>query len=266
MRDGVKFQVFPTPEALGAYTAEIVRSELQQAIAARGRAALGCPSGRTPRPTYAALAQLLRTKPIDGCHLHLLMMDEFLEGEDGHWRHCPETAHFSCVGFAERYIRGAFNSALDQPIPRAKLHAPPADDPIAYEKLIADFGGIDVFLLASGESDGHVAFNPPGTSQNARTRRVELALATRQDNMRTFPAFQDISEVPRFGVSVGPATIAEHSRKAIMILTGAAKGHALRRMLDANAYDPSWPSTIIHACRNAEILADEAAVAAMKEL
>ncbi len=46
-------------------------------------------------------------------------------------------------------------------------YADPAD-PAAYDRRIAAAGGIDLFLLASGASDGHVAFNPPGSARRLR--------------------------------------------------------------------------------------------------
>ena len=39
-------------------------------------------------------------------------------------------------------------------------------DPEGYEQRLADAGGIDLFLLASGAGDGHVAFNPPGADRD----------------------------------------------------------------------------------------------------
>jgi glucosamine-6-phosphate deaminase len=260
----MSFRVFDTPEALAAYAADLVLQRFLAAMTARGVAVLGCPSGRTPLPTYRALAERFAAHPIDGRNLHLVMMDEYLVPDGGGgWRLAPEDAHFSCIGFAERHIRGAFNEALPHAIPRSNLHAPDPSTPERYEEAIATLGGIDAFLLASGESDGHVAFNPPGTPLAARTRIVELAEATREDNMQTFPGFRSLADVPTHGISVGPATIAAHSHSAMMILTGAAKGEALRRIQQSTDYDPTWPSTIVHHCRNAEILADAAAAGAM---
>lgn len=158
------------------------------------------------------------------------------------------------------------NAALEHAIPRDNLHVPHADAPEAYDALIEELGGIDMFLLASGTSDGHVAFNPPGTPLAARSRRVALAEATRRDNMRTFPAFRALDEVPRFGVSVGPGTIARQSRSVLMILIGAEKARALKTILSSGGYDPAWPATVVHECPDGEILVDRPASDAMEAL
>ena len=75
-----------------------------------------------------------------------------------------------------------------------------------------------MFILASGASDGHIAFNPSGSDRTSRSRIVPLAEATRLDNMATFPDFTAIDEVPLFGVTVGIDTIAGESKAATMIV------------------------------------------------
>lgn len=256
--------VYESAEDLGAHAAARVVAHLEAGYEARGHMTLGCPAGRSPRTTYAALSRLAAKRQIDGSRLHLIMMDEYVEPFDGGWRVLPEDVHFSCTRYGERYIRCALNAVLERPIPRENLHVPDANRPERYEALIDDLGGIDVFLLAAGESDGHVAFNPPGTPLDALTRRIELANSTRADNLGTFPGFRSLDDVPRFGVSVGPGTIVRHARAAILLLTGPAKGRALRRVMDADGYDPSWPATVVHACRKPETLADRGAFEAVQ--
>ncbi|MCC6917885.1 MAG: 6-phosphogluconolactonase [Alphaproteobacteria bacterium] len=252
-------RIFASGDELGTYAAAEVWRRLEAAQAERGVATLGCPSGRSPMSTYAALAaQALRVR-VDGARLHVVMMDEYLVTDGGRERLPPRAAHFSCAGFGERHILAPLNATLAAPVPAENLHVPPADDPAAYEEVIAGLGGIDMFLLASGASDGHVAFNPPGTPRAATTRRVELAEATRRDNLGTFPAFRSLDEVPRFGVSVGPETIARHAGAALLLMIGAAKRPSLERIRAARSYDAAWPATIVHDCANAAILADRAA-------
>jgi glucosamine-6-phosphate deaminase len=108
-------------------------------------------------------------------------------------------------------------------------------------------------------SDGHVAFNPPGTERSARTRIVRIADKTRNDNLGTFPDFKGIDEVPTHGVSVGPATMVDVSAIVIMQLIGEHKAQAFQRISAATNYQSDWPSTIVRECKNYYILADKAA-------
>ena len=53
-------------------------------------------------------------------------------------------------------------------------------------------GGIDIFLLASGSSDGHVAFNNVYSKLSQKTHITKLSIKTRKDNMKTFPNFEKL--------------------------------------------------------------------------
>ena len=119
---------------------------------------------------------------------------------------------------------------------------------------------MDLFLLASGAGDGHVAFNPPGTEAAARTRVVALPDSTRRDNLATFPTFGgELDAVPRYGVTVGVATIRERSAEVVMAVHGADKTVAARWLSTATAYDPDWPATVWVECRNPHLYLDRAA-------
>ena len=137
---------------------------------------------------------------------------------------------------------------------------PDPREPAAYDAKIADAGGIDFFILASGASDGHVAFNPPGSPRNSRTRIIELSDETRRDNLQTFPAFATLDQVPTHGISVGIDTIAS-AKESVMIVWGAGKRLTLTRIMSAERYEPDWPATVIHECVIREILSDTDAVA-----
>ena len=225
-------RVFETPESLGEAIATHVLSRVAEAD---GRFLLGCPTGRTPRPVYAALAR----RKAELRHVTLVMMDEYLVSD--RWA----TEPWSCHAF----VRQQMNFGAGE------VWFPDPADPTAYDRRIAEAGGIDLFLLASGASDGHVAFNSTGSPRDSRTRIVPLSEETRRDNLQTSPSFGSLENVPRHGVSVGIATIAE-AREAIMLLTGASKRLTLQRILAATAYDPAWPATVIHECAVREIVAD----------
>ncbi|HEY6597963.1 MAG TPA: hypothetical protein VIZ30_01565 [Pseudomonadales bacterium] len=260
----IPVSVFDTPAEAGAFAAEQTAIRLERAQRTRGHMTLGCPGGRSLRTTYAALARRAANAHADLSALHLVMMDEYVEPRGATWTLCPSDAHYSCRRFGDVEIRGVLNAALAErsQIPARNLHVPDPAAPDQYESLIERLGGIDVFLLASGQTDGHVAFNPRGSSAHEHTRVIELTQETRRDNLTTFPQFRDLDAVPRWGVSVGTGTIARHSRAAILMLLGEGKGQALRRIAAVAEYDPDWPASIVLACADAQIVADVAAAAA----
>jgi glucosamine-6-phosphate deaminase len=231
-------RVFPDAAALGETLADEI---LARYAASDGPFLLGCPGGRSLRTTYAALAA--RRPELD--RLVVVMMDEYVGA--------PARAHYSCTRFAHEEIAGPLG------VPADRVWLPDADDPAAYDALIDGAGGVDLFLLASGATDGHVAFVPPGSPRNGRTSVLAIAESTRRDNLMTFPEFVSIDEVPTLGVSVGLGTIAA-SRAVRLVLHGAAKRFATKRLLALEAFDASWPASIVHEWRNAEIWVDEEAM------
>jgi glucosamine-6-phosphate deaminase len=256
-------RVFETPEALGEDVAADILARIARASAGGRRFLLGCPTGRTPRPIFAAMAARLAAAPADLSHLTLVMMDEYLVPIRGALRYAPSEQPWSCHHFARVEIAQRLNASL-QPAWRIgdeQVWFPDPDDPEQYDARITSEGGLDYFLLASGARDGHVAFNPPGSPRSSRSRVIELSDETRRDNLQTFPSFERIENVPRHGVSVGIETIVA-SRAATMVVLGSGKGLSLAQMLRANRYEPDWPATLIHECARGEILCDRAARAA----
>ena len=232
-------RVFPDAEELGRALA----GRIADAYAGTdGPFLLGCPGGRSLRTTYRALADLRLDLP----RLVVVMMDEYVGA--------PPDAHYSCARFARDEIAGPLGLREEQ------VWLPDADDPASYDGRIADAGGIDLFLLASGASDGHVAFVPPGGPRAGRTAVLAIADSTRRDNLATFPDFGSLDDVPTHGVSVGLGTIAD-ARALRLVLHGADKRAAARRLLGLDRFDPSWPASVVHDHPDAEIWLDEEAAA-----
>jgi glucosamine-6-phosphate deaminase len=248
---------FPDPEALGNALASEILAGIDEARRRGASYVLGCPGGRSARSTYRALAR--QTHGADLRHVVIAMMDEYLvEEADGTLGLPPPNAHFSCRRFAHEEICGPLTASAAGGMGIALDHVwlPDPANPEAYEGRLEDAGGVDLFILASGASDGHVAFVPPGTALDGTSAIIPIADTTRRDNLATFPEFRSLDEVPRFGVSVGLGTIVRRSRSVRLVLTGEAKRRSAARVLAADDFDPAWPATVIHRCRDPRILLD----------
>ena len=157
----------------------VAAADIIEAVVRRKPAAvLGLATGSTPLPTYQELIR--RHQAGAG----------------------PSYAAVSCFNLDE-YVGPAARARAElpghhrpradrrpghQPGPGQRSRPQPGGLPTAgerYEALIAAAGGIDVQLLGIG-SDGHLAFNEPGSSLASRTRIKTLTAQTRKDNARFF--------------------------------------------------------------------------------
>ena len=253
--------MFPDAASIGEALAAEIADGIATAAADGRNYVLGCPGGRSPRDTYQALARQAAERRLDLSGLVLAMMDDYLIPVGESYAQVPADAHYSCRNFAATEIAAPLNAAVepDRGITHDRVWFPDPADPGSYDDRLRAAGGVDLFILASGASDGHVAFNPPGTPPEARSRIVRLAESTRRDNLGTFPLFGNLGEVPRHGVTVGVATIAEVSARAVLVAAGEGKRLATARLRAASSYDPQWPATVVAVCRNASVYVDRAA-------
>lgn len=251
-------RVFPDEDVLGAALADEIVAGIAAAREADRGYVLGCPGGRSARSTYQALARRLRGADLS--HVTIAMMDDYvMPTVDGGFEHCPADAHYSCRRFAREEIVRPLNEGAAVGIRDEQVWLPDPREPIAYRARLEDAGGVDLFIVASGASDGHVAFVKPGSPLESDVSIIPLAETTRRDNMATFPEFASLEEVPGHGVSVGLGTIRDLSRQMRLIIHGEGKRLAARRVLEADDFDAAWPATFIHRCRGAQIWLDEAA-------
>jgi glucosamine-6-phosphate deaminase len=235
-------RVFADASELG----DALADEILAAYAGAGdrRFLLGCPGGRSLRSTYRALAD----RDADLSRLIVVMMDEYVVDRAA----APADAHYSCRRFARDELAEPLGLHDEQ------VWLPDPGDPASYDERIATAGGIDLFLLASGASDGHVAFVPPGSPREGRTAVLTLAESTRSDNVATFPEFESVDDVPRHGVSVGLGTIGD-ARRLRLVLHGAEKRYAAERLLALDRFDASWPASIVHDSADGEVWLDRGA-------
>lgn len=259
---GVKH--FPNATELGQWLAKDIADRISEKLSrdAHGLFVLGCPGGRSPVTTYQALATELSERDLNLNRLVIAMMDDYVIQNAATWDHVDIEFHYSCRRFAYENIQNILNKNLpaDARIPRENIWFPNPAEPGKYDARLQEVGGIDFFILASGSGDGHVAFNPAGTERNSNTRVVELAQQTRIDNLKTFPDFQSLDEVPTHGVTVGTGTIARFSKSAALVLTGSDKTKAFQKVTGTTTYVDSWPATVIHEVPHSVVLVDDQSI------
>jgi glucosamine-6-phosphate deaminase len=129
-----------------------------------------------------------------------------------------------------------------------------------YEALIAAAGGIDVQFLGIG-TDGHLAFNEPGSSLASRTRIKTLTEQTRKDNARFFGS---PDEVPTHVLTQGLGTILQ-ARHLLLIVTGESKAGAVAAAVEGPV-SASCPASVLQLHPHATVLLDPAAAGRLDRL
>jgi len=87
-----------------------------------------------------------------------------------------------------------------------------------HEDIIRSVGGIDLELLGIG-TNGHLAFDEPGTPLDSLTHIARIDDRTRMDNTRFF---KDIEKVPTHAITMGLGSIAQ-ARHIILLAFGSIR-------------------------------------------
>ena len=250
-------KIFSNDDLLAKYLALEILNQLKT----KKRLVLGCPSGRSLKKTYYYMGILSKKFNINLNNLIIVMMDEFVYKKNGKFYLSNPKSHFSCVKYSNNVIKKLLNYKKKEKdkLKKENILFPSIKKPNDYDKKIKQIGGIDIFLLASGKSDGHVAFNNSRSKLNERTHIIKLSTETRKDNIKSFPKFNKLQNVPKYGITVGLNTISKLSKKVILVLTGKEKNFSYQKIISLKKYDKNWPVSIIYKCKNSKIYIDQKA-------
>jgi len=118
---------------------------------------------------------------------------------------------------------------------------------LSFEDKMNVNKGIDLCILGIG-SNGHIAFNEPGSSFKSRTRVVDLSEQTIQDNSRFFDSIDD---VPKQAITMGLGTIME-SKKIILVANGKHKLNILKVAMNGEVTE-DVPASILQKHNDVEV-------------
>ncbi len=215
---------------------EVLSEEIAEAVAAQIRSkansCLGLPTGNSPLGCYKILAQWSKEKKIDWSQTSCFALDEYLEADEKiTFQHFLQTNLYQYTNIKDE---NKFNPSTH-------------DD---YDQLIASRGGLDLTLLGLG-TNGHIAFNEPGTLLDSWTHSIWLTESTRKSNQSYFAAS---TTVPYRAVTMGIRTILG-SKKLILIASGAHKQNILEQAL-LGAVDPNIPASYLSLHPHVTVLTD----------
>lgn len=205
---------------------------------------LGCPTGSSPVGMYQELIRMNKAGIVSFKNVITFNMDEYVGLPEDH----PESYH--------SFMWKNFFNHIDIKKENVHILDGNAKDLIAecehYEEMIADAGGIDLFLGGIGP-DGHIAFNEPGSSLTSRTRIKTLTTNTIQANCRFFD--DDMTKVPKQALTVGVGTVMD-AKEVLILCSGHHKARALKHAIE-NGVNHMWTVSALQMHQHGNIICDE---------
>jgi glucosamine-6-phosphate deaminase len=227
----MRLEILETAQAACSAAADYISENFPQ------HGVLGVATGNTQLALYQELA---KRAPLSVKKAFAL--DEYI----GLSRDDPRSFHSYLVklveeplGFAAGTVRVPLGIAIDLDKEAAAFESEILKEPV------------DLQILGVG-TNGHVAFNEPGSDPESKTRVVLLSQETRIANKADFG---DLA--PEAAISQGIGTILR-AKKLVLIATGASKAHALSMLL-ARVENPEYPVTYLASHPDLVVFADKAA-------
>ena len=208
---------------------------------------LGLATGSSPLGVYHRLVQACNNHQVSFKDVTTFNLDEYVGLSEDH----PQSYRY--------FMNHNLFNHID--IDKKNTHVPSGlnmEEVTNYDTKIQKAGGIDLQILGIG-SNGHIAFNEPGTPLDSFTHIVELKESTRKDNARFFNSME---EVPTHAVSMGLASILK-AKKIDLIATGQNKAKAIQALVE-NDVNVSLPASVLKNHPDATIYVDEAAASLLK--
>ena len=207
--------VEPQPEGVAKSAARF----MARLVRRKPNCVLGLATGSTPLGMYRELIRMHREEGLDFSRVVTFNLDEYVGLSPSHpqsYRRFMQENLFDRLNIEPRNTHVPDGRALDFDAFCQQ-----------YERMIVETGGIDLQVLGIG-SDGHIAFNEPGSSLGSRTRLKTLTEETIRDNARFFGSAE---QVPRLAITMGVGTILE-SRQCLLLACGSTKARAIRDTIE----------------------------------
>lgn len=217
---------------------------MAEVVKTNPRAVLGLATGSTPLGLYKNMIEDHEKNGTSYRQIHTVNLDEYA-GLD-------VSSDQSYVYFMRRNL---FDH-LDIDLENTNIENGKAADWQAecerYNKLLEKTQQ-DIQVLGIG-SNGHIAFNEPGTPFGSVTHIVDLAESTIRDNSRMF---RSIDEVPRQAFTMGLKNIM-NAKKILILANGANKAKAVYGLVKGEVTE-NVPASVLQLHPDCTLVCDEAA-------
>ena len=215
-------KVFKSYKELSSAVADVVEYQIQEEPLSR----LVLPTGSTPIGLYKELAN----RELDWSSVMTFNLDVYIMNPNH-----PQ----SYQTFMKEYLFNRIN------IYPSNCNFPDRNVQLYEDRLKGT--PIDLCILGIG-TNGHIAFNEPGSKFDSRTRVVDLSEQTIEDNSRFFDSVDD---VPKQAITMGLGTIME-AKKIILMARGQSKLNILNVAMNGEVTE-DVPASILQNHDNVEV-------------
>jgi glucosamine-6-phosphate deaminase len=232
-------------------TGKLAADAIEELVQWRPEAVLGVATGSSPVIIYEELGRRVARGSLSLAMTKAFMLDEYVGLPADHpqrYRNVIQDEFVDKVDIDPAHVFGPDGLAGDL-----------AGACEAYERAIADAGGVDLQILGIG-TDGHIAFNEPGSSLASRTRIKTLTSQTRRDNARFFGG--DVEAVPQHCLTQGIGTILE-ARHVVLVARGRGKAEAVHQLVEGPV-SAMWPATALQLHPHVTVMLDTAAASRLQ--
>ena len=217
---------------------------MKATVESKKNATLGLATGSTPIGLYEEMIADHKACGTSYAEVSTFNLDEYV-GLD-------YSSDQSYVYFMREHLFDHIDIKLENTNIENGKAADPAAECARYNALLAE-NTVDLQILGIG-SNGHIAFNEPGTPFDSVTHVVDLTETTIKDNSRLF---NSIDEVPKQAFTMGLSNIMT-AKKIVVLANGANKAKAVYGMVRGEITE-DLPASILQNHSDCTLICDEAA-------
>ena len=234
----MKVIVVENYQQIGQQGAQIIADVIKN----NPNAVLGLATGTSPIGIYQNLVEMCLKGEISFANVKTVNLDEYVGLDGTHpqsYRYFMNDNLFNHVDIdkANTFVPNGVAENLQEECTR-------------YTTLVNNLVQ-DIQLLGIG-SNGHIAFNEPGTPFDSTTHVVNLTENTIKDNSRLF---EDISQVPTKALTMGIANIM-NAKRILIVANGKNKAQAVYDMVKGQV-NTTCPASVLQNHPDVTVIVDK---------
>jgi glucosamine-6-phosphate deaminase len=217
---------------------------VKEVIQSKQKPVLCLATGSTPTNLYKKMIEANQKKELSFKDVSTYNLDEYVGLEATHpqsYAHFMRENLFDHIDIDQKNTHLPNGNASDLQVECER-----------YDNLIRGMAA-DVQILGIG-SNGHIAFNEPGSSFDSTTHIIALSKRTREDNARFFDNPKD---VPTHAITMGIASILV-AKKIIIMANSSYKATAIQQMIEGPV-DVNCPASVLQNHPDVVVIIDKEA-------